>query len=63
MRVEFDGQDRTITINGVAIAFEILEQMTNPNPRASLRFFRRGDSVDVVRTITDEPIGFYVEPS
>jgi hypothetical protein len=61
MRIEFDSATKTITVNGGAIALEVLEFMTNPDPRASLRFVRNGDRVIVHRTMTDEPIAFYRE--
>jgi hypothetical protein len=47
MRVEFDGERRTITVNGIAISLEVLEMMTRPDPRRYLRFERRDGSVTV----------------
>jgi hypothetical protein len=47
MKVEFDGERNTVTVNGVAICLEVLKVITDPDPRAWLRFERQGDVVTV----------------
>ena len=54
MKVEFDSGRNSMTINGVEICLEVLEAMTNPDPRRSFRYSRIGSQVIVHATTMPE---------
>lgn len=55
MRIEFDYEMKCVLVNKVAISFELLEAMTNPNARRVLNFQRVGDGVIVQSVALDGP--------
>jgi hypothetical protein len=59
MKVEFDTRKKIITVNGVAIALEVLEAMASPR-REFACFARIGNRFQVVQ-LTEEEILRYVE--
>jgi len=56
MKIEIN-EDRTVTVNGTKIAFELLEQFSQQGPLPSpwFRIVKRGDGVVSVETVSGEP--------
>lgn len=52
--IAFDFPTRSLKLNGVSISLEILDFMTDPNPKAWYRYERHGDTVRVEMKLEDK---------
>ena len=47
MKLYINTEDKTVTVNGIALTFELLQALTNPNPEVVYRIRRVGNDVIV----------------
>lgn len=47
MKLDIDTERQMITVNGIGISFDLLNQMTNPDETKLFRFAKRGLGVHI----------------
>lgn len=56
MKIELDGEDNTITVDGVRMSLELLRLLANPDAKRFYSLVRKGDVVTVQAFELTSPI-------